>query len=556
MRNKFLFFLLSFSFFFGIILLFTHGLFNNFFEQDEWGAIGVTIYSNNLPWWNFFISRGVHFSPIGFILWSLLYKFFGLQAEYYTLVHLLMHALASFLVFVLSSKLSGSRKIGLLTGILFATNGRANEAFTHLAINTTVGVFIFISLFFVYLVDIKNKYFTKLNVFILFIIFLAAVFIREEGIMILPMFIVYLLIFDKEKINKRNTKPFLGMFIGLILFLILRYASQLLNTTFIPDASMASCGSVLYNLIMLPIKLVVQNIIEGVKILNFLLTNGPRIYPDMQVSVLESYPVFMDFAYTFLFTLVILIFTFWMIFLKNKKILNLVLFSICWILCNAFILAFVGRRLYMVEERYLYFSSFPVLFLISIFVFSLFKSCSGYKILNIVKKIVSISFIVFLVGTSYFSIQSAVKYKTFNGEARRSLLNSILTVHPTIPNNTIFYFQCKDICHRNELFGLSSAWVLPFSSGPGWNILVLYSQKQEEIWSKFLTDDFLLNLSSQGYKRIDNDGFGYFIDKNLLIKTLKENDIDSNIVVALEYNEENFTINDITPEIRDELNKK
>jgi hypothetical protein len=556
MTKKLLVCFASVLFFFGIILVFTHGLFDNYFEQDEWGAIGSAIHSFSLPWWNIFITRGFHFSPLGYILWDLLYKFFGLQAGYYTFIQLLMHAIASYLVFLLASKLSNDKKIGLLTGILFATNSRAYQAYMHLAINTSVGVFLCIVLFFVYLSRIKNKYFTLQNAVILFLIFLAAVGIREEGVMIVPMFAVYIWLFDASKINKKNVKPLFVMATGLFVFLLLRYISQKFNTTFIPVGLRVTFGSVIYNLISLPVKLVVQNIFSGVTIFKFLVANGHQLYSDTQISVLDTYPVFMDLTFVSIFCIMLVFFSLWHFYLGNKKYIKIIIFSIFWILCNAFILSFVGRRLYIVEERYLYFSSFPVLFVFSIIVCSLYRTRSRIVVVNIVTKIVSALCVIFLLTFSYQEIQSAVQSKAFVGKARKSLMNSVLDVHPTIQNNTIFYIQCKGVCHKNELFGLSSEWVMPFSSGAGWNMLVLYATKQENIWGKFLTDDFLLNLNSQGYKKIGNDSFGYFTDISLMRQTLKEYNYDSDIVLALEYNEDSFTVRDISTTIRQELNEK
>lgn len=556
MNKRLLHVLLSIGCFFGLILFFTHGLFNNFFEQDEWGAIGVTIHSALLPWWNIFISRGYHFSPIGYVLWLALYRFFGLHAEYYTFVQLLMHAAASYLVYSLSSRLSRDKKVGLLTGILFATNGRAYQAFMHLAINTTVGVFIFIMLFFVYLHTIKNKLFTAAQVISLFIIFLTAVSIREEGVLIVPMFIIYLLVFDRIRLNRQNVKPFFYLGIGFFTFVGFRYISQRLNVDYIPTQMQASYGSVLYNFGTLPIKLVVQNIISGVNIFKYLVANGSQIYSDTQISVLGAYPVFMDLAFAVIFIFMLTAYGIWLLICKSRAIIKLLLFCIFWLISNAFILAFVGRRLYIVEERYLYVSSFPVLLLISVFIISLFRVRVKNVYTQLLCKLISVSIILVLLTTSYFEIQDAVKYKSFNGKARKSLLASIVAVHPTIPEKTIFYFQCKGVCHHNELFGLSSAWVLPFSSGPGWNILVLYCQKQEAIWGKFLTDDYLLNLNSQGYKEMGNDGFGYFTDKKLLKDTLREKRLSSTTVIALEYDEDSYKVTDISSIFRQELDEK
>jgi hypothetical protein len=280
---------LYFILFFVVILLFTHGLFGNFFQQDEWGAFGDIIYSYNQPWWIFFISKGVHFTPLGLFFWLILYKAFALNAQYYILIELLMHSFASLLVFIFITKISKSDKVGLLTALLFATNGRAYEAFMHLAIfSTTISSFIFIILFFIYLLRIKKKYFTVNNLLILFGLFLCSVFFREDGFIIVPLFVVYLFAFDKEKLNRKNIKSFIYLILGLMIIFIIRVVSQAFNINRIPMESSFDFSSVVYNLLTLPMKLVVQNLISSASIFNILINKTAWAYPNMAVSFLQA----------------------------------------------------------------------------------------------------------------------------------------------------------------------------------------------------------------------------------------------------------------------------
>jgi len=541
---------------FTIILLFSHGIFHTFFEQDEWGALGSAIYSFTQPWWKIFVSRGYHFSPIGYLLWDALYLTFGLQAQYYALIQLFMHAVAVYLVYVLSKRLTVNSRVAVVTAVLFAVNGRADQAYLHLAINTTVAAYVFILLFFVYLTSITRKLFSVRDILVLFAIFLISVSIREEGVMLIPLFAAYIVIFDRKKINRQNIKSVSYLCVGFGLFFVLRYISQRMNTVTIPAGLHPTFGSFLYNLISLPVKFVVQNIVSGVSIFRTLLQYGMKIYPDMNASVLSAYPVFMDLAFTGIFCILCVIFTAWILQAHNGKPGRIVVFSMIWIFCNAILLALARQRLYIVEERYLYVSSFPVLLCITMVMESLFNFRSRRYAVVIAGKIIAAGAVILLLLTSYQQIQATVQYKIRHGEARRHLLESILAVHPVIPDNTILYFRCRVSCHGNEAFGLQSRWVLPFPSGPGWNLLVLYSGRQPDIWSKFLTDDFLLGLDSQGYKRIGNDGFGYFIDVDLLRKTLSDTKQSSDIVIALEYDEKTFSVRDISETFRKELDEK
>lgn len=550
--SSFLYFIL----FFGIILLFTHGLFNNFFEQDEWGAFGDTIHSFNLPWWNMLISRGVHFSPLGSILWLIIYKIYALQANYYVLIELILHTIATYSVFILSKRLTKNIKIGFLTAILFGINGRAYEGFMHLALfSTTVPALIFIVLFFVYLTGIKNKYLTPVNTFILIAIFLCSVFFREEGIIIIPLFSVYLFFFDKRKINKKNFKYFFIFILNIFVFFLLRVVSGFLNVTPIPTSSWFSYPAAIYNFFSLPVKFIVQNLIDSHFIFGIFMNWGNHIYPNLPVSFPTIYPVFMDLAFTIIFCIFLSVLGVWLYFSKNKSKFAYLGFAFVWIISNALILSVVGRRLYIVDERYLYFSSFPVMLILSILLASIFSFKKGQLTSKITKLLVIVLLFV-LILSSYLQIQAAVKRKVFTGQARAKILSSVKALYPTIPKNTIFYFKCKGECYRNaQEFGLPNTYELPFLAGTGWTILVEYSVGHEKTWGKFLTNIFLLDRGAQGYEKIGNYSFGYFTDRKLLKQVLKKNNLSSNIVIGLEYNEENFTVKNISNIFRKQLNE-
>ena len=549
--------LFYFILFFGIVVLFTHGLFGTFFEQDEWGAFGGAIYFHNLPWWSIFIAKGPHFSPFGSLFWLILYKIFALQAEYYVLIQLFLHSIATYLVFILSTRLTKNNKIGFLTALLFAINGRAYEGFMHLALlNTTGPAIIFIILFFAYLTGIKDKYFTLRNVFTLFTIFLCAVFFREEGVIMIPLFVTYLFFFDRAKFNKKNTKSLVAISLTIVVFFVLRIVSGFLNVTPVPASSNFSYPAAVYNIFSLPVKFIVQNLIDSKTIFGPLMNWGPRAYSDMPISFPNTYPVFMDLAFAIIFCLFLFILGVWIYFSKNKKIFAYLAFALVWIVSNAAVLSVVGRRLYIVDERYLYFSSFPVLFITSILLVSVFDSKNTIQILNKIGKIIVVIVVSVLIISSYFQIQKGVERKVFTGNARAKILASVSSLYPTIPKNTIFYIKCRTECYRNATeFGLPTVYKFPFLAGTGWTLLVEYSVGHEKTWGKFLTNIFLLDRGSQGYKKIGNYSFGYFTDKDLLKQTLKKNNLSSKVVIALEYNEEKFSVKDISKNIREKLDE-
>jgi len=552
MRNNILIFLKVFPVFFFILFIATFGLLRGYFQQDEWMGIADVMLSYSRPWWHPYLPW-VHFSPIGVFIWSTLYKIFHLQAQYYFLIQLIVHASCATLVYILTLRITKKKAIAFLTGLLFLTNARAHQAFTHLAIfHTTTLAMFFILLFFVFLSSIKSKVLSFKSTLILTLIFIAAVATREEGFIIIPIAAVYLFCFDKGKINKKNIIPLALFSVGVTAFLGIRMFAQLLNPVPVPLKYQITGSGAKYNIVTVPVKFVVQNLIYSERFVLFFIANTQRAYPEIDSFFTSQAPI-MDAGFFYVFSMMAIIFAFWLWRVRPRYIGPMLIFLFTWIFANAFMLSFVGRQLSVIEPRYLYFSSFPVLCLLSIFLYTVFMSQDKYEIINIAKKI----FVIFVLGLLVFSsveeIRVAVQRQIVDGEAKRMIIKSLLTVHPTLSKNTIFYVRCKVECYRNARdFGIPNQNVLPFSSGPGMNFLVTYAsvQGQEKEWGQFFTDMFLFNTFSEDYKKIGDRSFGYFVTKSKLEETLKKHKLSKDIVVALEIDESTYTFRDISEEFR------
>lgn len=552
MRNNILTFLKVFPVFFFIIFIATFGLLQGYFQQDEWMGIADVMLSYSRPWWHPYLPW-VHFSPIGIFIWSTLYKVFHLHAQFYFLIQLIVHASCATLVYILTLRITKKKAIALLSGLLFLTNARAHQAFTHLAIfHTTTLAMFFILLFFVFLSSIKNKVLSFKSTLILFLIFIAAVATREEGFIIIPIAAVYLFCFDKDKINKKNIIPLAMFSIGVTAFLSVRMFAQLLNPVPVPLEYQITGSGAKYNMVTIPVKFVVQNLIYSERFVLFFIANTQKAYPEIDSFFASQAPI-IDAGFFYVFSMMAIIFAFWLWRVRPTRIGPMLIFLFTWIFANAFMLSFVGRQLSVIEPRYLYFSSFPVLCLLSIFLYTVFISQDKLKIINVAKKLFVIFILGLLVFTSVEEIRVAVRRQMVDGEAKKKIIKSLLTVHPTLSKNTIFYVRCKVECYRNARdFGIPNQNVLPFSSGPGMNFLVTYAsvQGQEKEWGQFFTNMFLFNTFSEDYKKIGDKSFGYFVTKSKLEETLKKNKLSKDIVVALEIDESTYTFRDISEEFR------
>ncbi len=555
MNQVFKIFLRVFPLYLLLICIVTFGLHRAYFEQDEWAGFSSIIHFMTQPWWHIFIPFEMHFSPIPTLIWRTMYQVFKLQSVYYYAVEFIIHAAVSTFVYIVTTRLTKNSSIGMMTGLLFLLNSRAHQAFTHLAIfNSTDTCMFFISLFYVYLTSITGSIISIKQSIILACIFLAAVFTREEGYILIPTFIAYIYCFDREKINLKNFKAILVLALSLILFLFGRYYAQTLRTESTPVQYQINAKRAAYNLATIPIKLIDQNIIYYAHIANFFLKYYEKFYPGMIKNFYTDNAPLMDVGFFYLFGIFATIFSIWVLLIRPKNIPAYLIFFGVWICAHAFMLSFVGFPIFVLEPRYLYFSAFPVFCMVSIMLYTTFTFKTNNVAITFFAKIIVLLLVSMIAKTSYVEIRKVVTDEIRRGEAKTKVLTSLHQVHPKLADNTIFFLQCTKKCYRNGELGFTSDNVLPFPSGPGMILLISYAVGHESEWGPFFTNGFLFDTYAEDYKQIGKRSYGYFVTKSKLEDTIQKYSLSKDIVTALEYNEENYTLKDISESFRKTLN--
>ena len=94
--------------------------------------------------------------------------------------------------------------------------------------------------------------------------------------------------------------------------------------------------------------------------------------------------------------------------------------------------------------------------------------------------------------------------------------------------------------------------ILPFQSGFGQTLLVWYYEN-EKFPTCLYEDIFLYDIYSQGYKYCQGRGFGYFREYEELLRTLKENKLGSENVIAFSWESKKENLLDITPQVRTQI---
>lgn len=560
-----------------ICVVYEWGFWNTYFAQDEWNGFGVVLFHAHQPileWFN--ISTSLHFFPFNILAWLGMFRLFQYNAEYYAVLAILLQAIAAYVAYRLAFLLSKSFPVAFLTGVLFLTNARSRTAFLHLGVFlNTLPFFIFSILFFLYLSKIARKsVFRVRDAFVLLALFLTAVFFREEAVILIPLLSVFLFIYNKKSISRANIKFFTVFYFFTFCFLVYRVGLQVLNPGADSISSRSFFQTYLYNLSTFPYKLIVQNIIDGYYVVQlFVINTVSRIYP--AALPFESInTALLDFSFLVVFNIFAVLFFLITKNNKDKLFWKNVLFCGILVVFNAGVLAAIGRPMVRIEERYLYFSGFAVLFIFSLLIVYLYKLKTKIFILDLVLKMSVLAIIIIILSTSYGTIQNDLKTAQAQGLVRKKIIADITQLHPTIPKKTIFYVECRSTCTKNAEFGLTNNIVLPFSSGPGWIILLQYAKDKEVAYEPFFrryngegivwfwqtgefkkvpVKEFLWDMGSQGYREINGYGFGYFTDKTLLQEALRKNNLSKEIVIGLEYDDKASIIRDVSKRIRVDL---
>ncbi|HSD98648.1 MAG TPA: hypothetical protein VLB73_03040 [Patescibacteria group bacterium] len=547
--------------FFLLIFLFNHGLWNTFFQQDEWNGFGTVIalsHGNPLNW--FSILGVYHFIPFSQFFIFLLYKLFGYQAQYFALVSLTLHSIATTFVYFVSRKLVKSSLIGLIIAIVFGFNANTSQAYLHLAIfPATITCFIAVMAFLLYVVNVSKKHiFSLKDALILLTLFYASISLREDGLVLILIFPLWLLLFQGIKHQIKNKKFLFVFSSGVFLFFLFRVVIQIFSTFAKEVATQNYVAIVAQNLLWFFPKITAQIFINGNSLLVFLLNNTQVFFgTPLSLDTVVQYLLPTTLLLIFLAVLVL-------IFLglrleKNATSKKVILFGIGWTIGYSILLSSVGRQMNLVESRYLYFPSFGILLATIISLGSIRKLVSlRYQHFDKAIKLFLLFALIVFLANSYKDIRTTVQNDIVIGNVRKTIINSLVRTYPTLPKKAIIFVRCKTVCHKNEQFGITSKAVLPFSSGAGYIFLLQYAQKNENGYADFFKKqkndtEFLWDFESEGYKESNGFGYGYFIHENLLRKAIQDYKLSKEVIIGLEYNEDTFTLRDISSQVQQEI---
>jgi hypothetical protein len=524
-------------------------LWNTYFQQDEWLIFGRAIWQlQHLPW-SLLQFGAMHFYPMGNITWMILYKLFGLSAQYYAYIGLIFHALAAYLSFLLFERILKNKSQGLILSLLFLVSFPTKQAVVWFgAMHIVIGVTVFVFLYLLYLDHLRVQHrFSAKDTGILAVLFLVGFFYYEEAVILIPLTLLFVYFFWETKHRKKILRSVTRFLIILTVIVGIRFIAGLVIGEKVQFEKDNNLIMFCYNAISIFPKMVIQNIIELEHLWVFARKYTEFAFPAILSEGLTiERTVFEDVVF-YLFIPIAFAIGFSYANLKKYQ-QKILLFSIVFIYLCALTLTPQTRRLYFLESRYLYLANFGVLLLLAM----IYKGLRNgiHENGKYIKKI-AVLFIILYGIYSYTNIQNKLKtYYIPLAKTRKEILHQIQLLYPTIGNNTVFYLRCKeqDDCIPNGL-------VVPFQSGFGQMLLVLYGRQKERLYAPFMESFYLWDMEAQDYRKIGNIGFGYFRDMTKIQELVRNGLVLPDDIIAFTYDRNQNIIEDISKEVRSQLLK-
>ncbi|MGH7203448.1 MAG: hypothetical protein ACREHC_03320, partial [Candidatus Levyibacteriota bacterium] len=471
-----------------------------------------------------------------------------------TIYTLTFHVINAFLVFLITYQLSRKSTLSIIAALFFAVNSVDSQSVSWFGAAFGLmpsSFFILLSLYFTTLF-LKTKL-LKYTIYA-FVAALVSVFFKEDGLFLF-VFIPIVVILSQYSFSKTSFKRNFVNFIKsryimvtlifviyLLLFVSYRYTHmvKMAQAAAIPVPNTQSIlPNVFTNIIVYPLS-TFSLIYIPPEVSLPLTENFTKYYlPTVMASpssdaiiqniVLEALAIFFAFIVLFLIQL---------IYVKEKDLRLLIKFSTLLLVLCMLPYVVVIRGFTYLEPRYYYIASAAA---------GIYLGSFGYLLYRVVpfKRIGVI--IVGLLLISFYSMHISVIREQMHKQVviateRKNIINQVYAITPSLhQNNNVFYVT------GNRDFTVPNNKV-PFQQGFGYTLMVLYF-KRGTIPNDLLANGFLWDTGSQGYQNVNGKGFGFFTNLNDLKKSLKENNLSKNNVIALYYNSNTEKVTDITKKL-------
>lgn len=534
-----------------VVILAYWGSWNGFFQQDEWAGLGgfFALQGLELPellkeMYRPMFEQGLgHFLPWTPVANYIRYAIFRLNYPPYAILGLVLHAVATILVFLLGRKLTKSRTAGFFVALFFAVAASASQGVTWVGTSLPTqlaAIFSLVSIIF-WLDWLENN--NKQKLWLSFGALIAAIGFKETAAFLF-LFLPAVGFVYKPQLRSKLLAIF-GLIVGG--YVLVRAGTLLASLGFSSaiEETAALLVSAASNFIKLPLKGIGQTIFpqEAVllladKVVQFLKPSGMPIKGNPAYDVYLEGQVVLPALYVLGIASLATLALFSKRQEKEKKKASL---SYLLLLVLSFLpLAFIPTRelsATFIPPRGLYIPLVGVAAFWGLGVRRFFREKAILAILLLI-----------LGGVHILVLRSQIDNLTKVGRQRKQLLWEIKAHYPDLPEKVVFYIESD-----KAYYGLPpEEKTVPFQSGFGQTLLVWYHQ--EEVFPReFFQERFLWEITDQDYKQVETRSFGYFRKLDLLKQAIEEYNIPSNAVIAFTWKSETNVLVDITDGVREEL---
>ena len=498
------------------------GVWNGFFQQDEWKGLG-SFFARNTE--NIVVLFGDLYSSVfklgvaHFLPWvppvnHLRYALFGLSYEPYAVFSLATHAVITVLVYFLALKVTSKKTASFIGALFFGVAVTASQSviWVGTSIPTQFAVLFAILSIHQWLIWLDTK--KRVPLFFSVVSAVLAIGFKETGLLLFVLLPVLGALYEPT----RRTLYFKSLFIAGGAYALFRYV--LLIPTF--------------------------GVIDGFATVLALLANAANNFFLVLTRgfVLQLVP--QDMVLRF----------------ETKGILLIVAGIV---LIGALVL-YAWRqkgqkaRAYWTAILFILFAFLPLAFLPSIEIESTFLPPRSYYmplvgvgvltavILKYSYSKLLVGLLIGLMALHVYHLRADIMHFNELGDLRTRILRSISLRYPDLPAKAVFFIESNRV-----YYGLAAgSEAVPFQSGFGQTLLVWYSP-DNAFPKSFYSNNFLWEITSQGYKEEENRGFGYFRKRDELENAISEYSIKPESVIAFNWNGVTEVLTDVTDQLRREL---
>lgn len=518
-------------------------LFIQYFQQDEWHGFGIILsYGTKYVTLGKSVIELLLGDRVGArIITFSLFSVFGLDTFPYGLFGLTIHGANALLIYILTTRLTKNTTISLLTSFLFLINEVGNEAYswfgTMTGSLTSVFFFLLSLIFFLRFIDTKKTRHVLLSVFLLWFSFLF----KEVGAF---AFIFYPMLFLIYSAERKGVIILFKRFLPLIILGGVMLVFFAKTVFFIPgdranyvDTGKSLIPNLFIHALQYPLEGVVQTIIPNAYLFQLSNITTRVIRPDLPSDSLDFLVATENSGaeITLIALLIIAIIIFFILWkrIKDMSILaKKTLFSSLTMTALSFLpYIVINRSSSYLDSRHYYLGSIGMSIFLAILIFNLL---SNKNLLRFCGLLILISY-TFIHGSTLFS---DFKLMADRSKERRIFLRQVDSLIPSLKKQTVFFITGDS----EGYYGLPELKT-PFQSGLGHVLMIKYASEgklnssffQENPWTKALDVGFLYDILGQGYRKIENQGFGYYYNKLELNKALDQNLFDKDNIIPLYY---------------------